>query len=169
MVSDTARRDNRASGVRHRQATPFYNRLTRISWKRGDDTSVRGRRFIVLAVVLVALNASFWLAQGGFALPQSLIQDLFGSRMVRAEVVWIAPDGTTRDTRLDRGRIRSVTSDSITLRELDGSVDAIPLAPNVTVLVGAQAGSLGDLRRGLRVVVTRPANGPADTVRVVSG
>ena len=37
------------------------------------------RRFMLLAVALVALNTFFWLAQGGFALPQAIINQFFGA------------------------------------------------------------------------------------------
>ena len=45
------------------------------------------RRFMVLAVALVAVNTFFWVAQGGFALPRAVINQFFGSQMVRAEVL----------------------------------------------------------------------------------
>ena len=74
------------------------------------------RRFMFLAVALVALNTFFWVAQGGFAIPKALIQTFFGSRMVRAEVVYLNPDGTTGDERIDRGVIMAVTPALITLQ-----------------------------------------------------
>ena len=45
------------------------------------------RRFALLVTILAAVNAFFWLAQGGFALPQALIDRLFGPQMIRSEVV----------------------------------------------------------------------------------
>ena len=66
---------------------------------------VTRRRFMLLAVALVAVNAFFWLAQGGFAIPQTLVNQFFGKRMVRAEVVLQAADGSIQDWRIDRGQI----------------------------------------------------------------
>jgi hypothetical protein len=130
--------------------------------------SVNGRRFTALAVVLVAVNVFFWIAQSGFALSRAggIIQQILGGRMIRAEVVWQTPSGAIQDTRIDRGVVMSVTQDQIVLREKDGSMDAIPLAPNATVTLGARTGTVAQLRRGLRVIVSRTANGPADSIQV---
>ncbi len=125
------------------------------------------RRFAVLACALVALNVFFWLAESGFALPGSgIIQSLLGGRMIRAEVVWQSPDGTIQDTQLYRGIITAVGPTSITLRERDRPSDVIPVSPNATVRVGYQVETVSQLRRGMRVVVARPANLPADTIQV---
>jgi hypothetical protein len=131
--------------------------------------TVSRRRFAFLAVLLVAVNAFFWLAQSGFALPGGgIIQNLFGARLVRADIIWM-DGGKPTDTRIDRGVITSVTTAApatITLRERDGTIQAIPLATTVSVRVGASLGTVEQLRRGLRVVVSRPATGPADTIQV---
>jgi hypothetical protein len=84
--------------------------------------SVNRRRFAVLAVVLVTVNVFFWLAGSGFALSSGgggLLQTLLGGRLIRAEIVWQAPDGTIRDSQLYRGVITAVSPGSITLREKD--------------------------------------------------
>ena len=120
---------------------------------------------MILAVALVALNTFFWVAQGGFALPKALIQNFFGSRMVRAEVVYVNPDGTTGDERIDRGVITAVTPALITLREADGTTAAIAIAPTAQVQ-GGRINNVSRLRRGLRVLVSHPANEPADSVQV---
>ena len=125
------------------------------------------RRFAILACTVVAVNVFFWLAASGFALPASgYIQSLFGFRMIRAEVVWQAPDGTIQDSQLYRGTITAVSPTSITLRERDRPSDVIPLAANATVRIGGQVETVGQLHRGMRVVVARPANLPADTIQV---
>jgi len=129
--------------------------------------SVSRRRFAFLAVLLVAANAFFWLAQSGFALPAGgILQQLLGGRLIRAEIVWLTPTGTVQDTRIDRGVVVTVSQDQIVLREKDGTTDAIPLASTATVTLGLRAGSVAQLRRGMRVVVSRPATGAADTIQV---
>ena len=129
--------------------------------------SVNRRRFAVLACVLVALNAFFWLAGSGFALPASgIVQTLLGGRMIRAEVVWQSTDGTIQDTQLYRGVITAVSTTSITLRERDRPSDVIPVSPTATVRLAFQTGTVSQLRRGMRVVVAKPANAPADTIQV---
>jgi hypothetical protein len=130
--------------------------------------TVSRRRFAALATVLVAVNVFFWLAQSGFALPAGggLVQTLLGGRLIRAEILWLSPDGKVQDTRLDRGVVMSVTPASIVLREKDATQQTIPLATNVTVRGPLQSGGIANLRRGMRVVVSRPANAPADTIQV---
>ena len=122
------------------------------------------RRFMLLAVAVVALNSFFWLAQGGFALPRALIADLFGPRMIRAEVVDLAPDGSTQDQFVDRGIIRAVTQSSIMVFELDGNTATIPISSSTTV--SGRVFSVSRLRRGMRVLVVRPANGSATQIQV---
>jgi hypothetical protein len=128
---------------------------------------VSRRRFAFLATLLVAVNAFFWVAQSGFALSGGgIIQTMLGGRLIRAEVLWLTPDGKVQDTRLDRGVITSFSSDSIVLREKDASLQTIPLASNVVVHNGYQIGTTATLRRGMRVVVSRQATSPADTIQV---
>ncbi|MGD0713601.1 MAG: hypothetical protein ABSB24_05385 [Gaiellaceae bacterium] len=124
------------------------------------------RRFLFLAVALVAVNTFFWLAAGGFALPGALINQLFGPRMIRSEVLVLAPDGTTQDYRIDRGVVLAVTPALITLREANGDVVPIQVDPNAQVQGAGRLSSVSRLRRNLRVVVYRLANAPANLVQV---
>ena len=130
--------------------------------------NVNRRRFAVLAAVLVSVNVFFWLAGSGFALPGGggIIQTLLGGRMIRAEIVWQAPDGTIRDSQLYRGVITAISPGSITLREKDRSADVIPVSTDAVVRNGLQVGTTSALRRGMRVVVERPANEPADSIQI---
>ena len=128
---------------------------------------VSRRRFAFLATLLVAVNVFFWLAQSGFALPGGgFVQSILGGRFIRAEVLWLTPDGRVQDSRLDRGVIVSFTTDTVVLRERDGTQQTIPLAPTVAVHSGSQIGSTAILRRGMRVIVARQATSPADTIQV---
>jgi hypothetical protein len=122
--------------------------------------SMSRRRFAVLALVLVALNAFFWVAQAGFALPQALIDRFFGPRMIRAEVLVQNGPADVRDFRIDRGKIVAASAGSITLRERDGTVVTIQVAANARINGGSQ------LRPGLRVLVVRQANSPAHLIQV---
>lgn len=132
-------------------------------------TSVRQKRFVLLAVALVAVNAFFWLAQGGFALPQGLIGQFFGGRMVRAEVLVQDATGTTQDYRLDQGVIVALAAGntSITLRERNGDMVPLAIDPNAQVHMGATIGTPSQLRRRMRVLVIRLANAPATTIDVL--
>jgi hypothetical protein len=127
---------------------------------------VKRRRFAILATILVAVNVFFWLAASGFALPGGgIVQTLLGGKMIRAEVVWQAPDGTIQDTQLYRGVVTAISPTSITLHERDRS-DTLPLASTVSVRYGAVVETVSQVHRGMRVVVARPANASVDTIQV---
>jgi hypothetical protein len=127
---------------------------------------VNRRRFMLLVVALVVLNTFFWVAQGGFALPAALIDQFFGNRMIRAEVLVQTPTGAV-DYRIDRGVIKAITPASILLKEKNGDMVPIQLASSSAVTgLGGRKASGTVLRVGLRVLVVRPADGPADTIQV---
>ena len=121
------------------------------------------RRFALLALALLGLNASLLVAQTGLALPQALIDRFFGPRMIRAEVVVQSGPAGVRDFRIDRGKIVAASAGSVTLRERDGTDVTIEVAANVRIHGGSQ------LRRGLRVLVVRRANSPAHLIQVEGG
>jgi hypothetical protein len=128
------------------------------------------RRFMILAVTLVVLNAAFWLAQGGFALPGTILNEFFGNRMVRAEVLVQAPDGSIQDYRVDRGSIVSFAGGTLTLREKDGTMATVQVDAN-TLVLGAAGRTLPQtvLRRRLRVVAFHLASGSSAQQIVVEG
>ena len=131
--------------------------------------TVARRRFAILAIALVAVNVFFWLASSGLALPGGgggLVQTLLGGRLIRADILWLSPDGKVQESRIDRGVVVTVAPDSITLREKDGTQQTIPLLPTVVVHLGLQTATTASLRRGERVVVSRQANAPADAIQV---
>ena len=130
---------------------------------------VTRRRFTILATVLVAINVFFGLAGSSLGMAGgsgSLVQSLLGGRMIRAEILWLTPDGKVQDTRLDRGIVVALATDSISIKEKDGSTQTIALAPNITVRLGLQTVTTANLRRGQRVVVAQKANEPADTIQI---
>jgi hypothetical protein len=117
------------------------------------------RRFMLLAVTLVALNTFFWLAATGFALPKSIVNQFFGNRMVRAEVILQGPAGP-QDWRIDRGVITAIAGSTLTLKEADGTVVSVDVDSN------ARIQGVRKLKTHLRVVVYHQANTPADLVQV---
>jgi hypothetical protein len=128
--------------------------------------AVNRKRFMLLAVALIALNSFFWLAPGGLALSRGLVDQLFGNRMIRAEVLVQTPTGT-EDYRIDRGVIKAITPASITLKEKNGDMVPIQLATSAAVTgLGGRTGGGRALRVGLRVVVFRLADAPAETIQV---
>ena len=131
--------------------------------------TVTRRRFMFLAVALVALNTFFWLATTGLALPRAIVNEFFGNRMVRAEVILQAPGGAVNDFRLDRGVITSVTPVSIDLRERDGSTVTIPVARRARIAGSPSVTSIAQLRPGMHVLVVHKANARANVVQVEAG
>jgi hypothetical protein len=124
------------------------------------------KRFMLLAVSLVALNAFFWVAQGGFALPRAIIDQYFGSRMIRAEVLVQSGTGT-EDYRIDRGVVKAITPGTIVLKEKNG--DVVPVQVDTAASVTGPAGRTGGakaLRVGMRVIVFRLANAAATSIQV---
>jgi hypothetical protein len=114
---------------------------------------------------LLALNAVLVGAQlAGAALPGGLGNYFFGPKMVRAEVL-VKDGGVLHDYRIDRGTIRAKAPGSLTLRERDGTLATIAVAPDATVLVDGRSAAFQSLRRGMVAVVIRDGDAPAFEVR----
>jgi hypothetical protein len=118
---------------------------------------MRGKRFGLLAATLVVLNLALWLAPPGLALRRAVINHLFGPRLVRAEVIESTGGGTTADIRIDRGTVVSQTASDITLHELDGRSQDIPLSSSTRMRHRSLV--------GWRVLVTWTADGAATSVQ----
>ena len=134
-------------------------------------TMIRRRRFLFLATALIAVNSFFWIAQSGFALPQAIINQFFGGKMIRSEVLISTPGGGTQDWRIDRGVITAISGTAVTLLEKDATVVSLQIDPNARIQGSARIFSVAQLRRRLKIVVYRQADQPATLVQVegVSG
>ncbi len=115
------------------------------------------------AVVLLAVNAALFATAPTAALPGSLANYFFGPKMVRAEV--IVKDGGIHDYRIDRGRIRAIGPNTLTLVEADGMVAVIPVSPTAQVTLGGANVPLSSLKRGLKALTVRDGDAPAQVVR----
>lgn len=121
------------------------------------------RRFVLLAGVLVLLNVTLWFAAPGLALRRALVTELFGPRMVRAQV----HERNGQDWNLDRGVITQVNATQLTLREADGRIQQIQLAAGTTrVIRFGRRIPLSVLAPRWHVVVTWPPLGAAQSVDV---
>jgi hypothetical protein len=121
------------------------------------------RRFVLLAGVLVALNVVLFFAAPGLAIRKAIVSELFGPKMVRAQVF----ERNGAEWNLDRGVIRSVDGTQVTLREADGRIQEIPLSTTTDVIRFGRQLSVDVLAPRWRVLVTWPANGgPAQSVDV---
>ena len=124
------------------------------------------RRTLALLVVatLLALNATLLLVQPGLALPGSLAAYLLGPKMVKAEVI-IKEGKTTYDYRIDQGKIRAVSSTSVTLYERTGELVTVPVSPGARVTLGGKTVLLTALKKGMRAQTVRNGSAPADIVQ----
>jgi hypothetical protein len=131
---------------------------------------VRAKRSKALWAVaaLLTVNAVLLAAQPGFALPGSLPGSLgayfFGPKLVRAEVLVKERDGL-HDYRIDRGVIRDKSPGSLTLRERDGTLVTIAVAPTALVTLRGRTSSFAALRRGMIATVIRDGDAPASEIR----
>lgn len=124
------------------------------------------RRIAIFAIAgLLAVNAMLLLIQPGLALPPGLGSYFFGSRLVRADVV-VNQNGI-KQFRLDQGRILRAQPESLLLREADGTVVTVPVAPDaVVVLRTGRHTTVAALRRRQLVITIREGGGAASEVRV---
>lgn len=91
----------------------------------------------------------------------------YGPQMVRAQV--ILKDGSgLRDFRLDRGRIRSVSANAITLLERDGTLATIRVAAGADVRLNGRKVRLQRLRRGQSAETVRDGEAPAFIVHAAA-
>jgi hypothetical protein len=125
------------------------------------------RRFLLLTVILVSLNVALWFASPGLALRRAIVQQLFGPKMIRVEVVEKTPVAGSKDWHIDRGVITAVNGSQLTLREADTRLQTIPLssATKVRTKLGGSL-PLSALSPRWHVVVTWPASGAAMSVDV---
>ena len=152
--ADAARveRRRRPGGDRHRR------RRCREPAPRRRGQLRRGMRVVVYQVA----GQPAQIVQG-----ESINAQLFGPRMIRAEVLLLGAGGSPQDYRIDRGVVVSAASGTLTLRESNG--DIVPALRSIRAprsRAPAAKSTAPTLRRGLRVVVYRSANAAAELVQV---
>jgi len=96
---------------------------------------------------------------------KAIVNQFFGSRMIRAEVLLQAPGGP-QDWRIDRGVITTIALPNITLREADGTSVTLQVNSTARVQGPPRFYNVTRLKRGLRVVIYHQANLPSDLVQV---
>jgi hypothetical protein len=126
--------------------------------------SPRRSKALWAVAALLLVNATLLAAQPGLALPSSLGAYFFGPKLVRAEV--LVKDGSALHVyRVDRGVIRSKAGGTLVLRERDGTLVPIAVAPDAAITVRGQPASYSALRRGMAATVIRDGDAPATEVR----
>jgi hypothetical protein len=124
---------------------------------------MRNRRFLLLAATLVTLNTALWLVPQGFALPRVAVATLFGKSMMRADVT----ENSGAEWRIARGVVVTNVLGTITVREADTKIEAIPTSSSTKVTSAGLPFKLRNIRPGWRILVTWLApSGPADSIVV---
>jgi hypothetical protein len=126
---------------------------------------VRGR---LVAAALGALAATAVLVPASFG--ESITRSLFGPGLIRAEAI-VREGGVIRDYRLDRGRVRAIVrpTNTLVLREADGTIATITVAPDARIELGGRVVAFAAIRRGMRATTLREGGGPATRVQLVRG
>ena len=148
--------------------------------KRRRETSMTRawswKRAMAAGVAAAAAVAAVWGAETGAAFPRpenprpaAVVPCkapggyFFGPNFVRADIAVVA-QGSPHLFRIERGRVKAVAVDSITVRERDGSSVTIPVAPNATVRINGRPSVLFALRRRHTVTTIRDGDSPASCV-----
>jgi hypothetical protein len=94
--------------------------------------------------------------------PKSVVAQMFGKRLVRAEIA--LRDTILHDYRLDHGRIKQVGVFTLLLGESDGTDVTIDISPGARVKVNGKSASFAQLRKGMMATTMRDGDKPADQV-----
>ena len=126
---------------------------------------IRWQLAVGVLAALLAVNIALFLVQPGLALPRSLANYFYGNGLIRAEVVVVDAEGL-HDWRLDQGRILRVmpAREAVRIVEHDGRVVEAQVAADARVELHGRSVFLAALRRGMRVLLVREADGPAVVV-----
>jgi hypothetical protein len=99
------------------------------------------------------------------SLPKALQNSYLGPKMIRSEIA-LKSNNVLHDFLIDVGRIQSVNSgtQTITLKEKDGTMQPIVVSPTARIKVNGSSTSFASLRRGLHATTIRDGDGPAEQV-----
>jgi hypothetical protein len=102
------------------------------------------------------------------SLGESITRTVFGPGLIRAEAI-VREGGVVRDYRVDRGRVRAVVraTNTLVLREADGTIATIPVAPDARIELGGRIVAFAAVRRGMQATTLREGGGPATRVQLV--
>jgi len=117
-----------------------------------------------LATLALGIALGLLIATGAaFAFKRSILADLFGSNLIRGQLV-IYAGGQDTEVWFDRGRITQAGGGSITIREKDGQVVRVDIAPGARITLGGANVAPNALRKGMQAQVQRPGDAPATRI-----
>jgi hypothetical protein len=85
-----------------------------------------------------------------------------------AQINVVGPNGRPHTLIYDRGRVLSVGDSSLTLREPDGSVVTVQIAPTAVIRIDGRAGTFAQLKPGFRAQTLGVDGRPARRVQATS-
>ena len=102
------------------------------------------------------------------SLGESITRSLFGPGLIRAEAI-VRQGGVVHDYRVDRGRVRAVLrpTQTLVLREADGTIATIPVAPDARIELGRRVVNFAAVRRGMQATTLREGGSAATRVQLV--
>jgi hypothetical protein len=115
-------------------------------------------------VGLLGVNGVLLLTESGSALPRGLGDYFFGPKLVRADV--LVRDGGMHEFRLDKGRLLRRAGSSLMIREADGTVVVVRVAPDAAIVLRGKPATLPELQPGMTVTTIREGANPASEVLV---
>lgn len=118
---------------------------------------------LIAAVAALAFASAGSAAQSGSAQVRALPRLPAGWSHAEINVI---VRGVPHTLVYDRGRVVAVSESSLTLRERDGSTQAINVSPTSQVTIAGQQGSLSQIRRGEIAITLRIDGGDATRVTV---
>lgn len=102
------------------------------------------------------------------SLGESITRSLFGPGLIRAEAI-VQQGGAVHDYRVDRGRVRAVLrpTQTLVLREADGTIATIPVALDARIELGGRIVNFAAVRRGMQATTLREGGSAATRVQLV--
>jgi hypothetical protein len=110
---------------------------------------------ICIGILIAAVSA--------FALKRSVLADLFGPNLIRGQLVIFA-GGQDSEVWFDRGKITQAGGGVITIKEKDGQIVRVTIAPGARITLGGANVGPNALRKGMQAQVYRPGDAPATRI-----
>src|SRR5919201_5863925 len=129
----------------------------------GKDMRSVTRRRLLAGGIAAVLGCTIWFAGASFASftgpgappparldPPALGKYFLGQSLVRAEIV-VKRAGVLHDFAVRQGRVRSVSADTIAIKEPD-RIESVAVSPTAVIRVNGQLATLARIRPGFLVL-----------------
>jgi hypothetical protein len=113
-----------------------------------------------VGLVAVGIVIGLLIGAGASSALRATLGDLFGPSLVRGQFV-IFKNGQDDVVSFDRGRIISVSTTEVVLRERDGTVQVIPVDASTKITLAGRGVGIVAVRRGMKGEAYRSNGGTA--------